>query len=177
MDSPVWFITGAARGFGLEIAKVVLEKGGSVVAAARNVDECRERMKNFDNALAVRLDVTDRASVEAAADQAVTRFGKIDVLVNNAGYGICGAIEELESRELEDVFRTNVFGVHTVTRTLLPVLRGQRAGCVVNISSAGGFTGSPGWGAYNASKFALEGMSEALAQELAPLGIRVLIVE
>ena len=105
------------------------------------------------------------------------RFDKIDVIVNNAGYGLMGAVEELDASELEDVFKTNFFGAREVIRALLPTLRAQRAGWIVNISSVGGFTGTPGAGAYNASKFALEGLSEALAQELAPLGIRVLIVE
>jgi NAD(P)-dependent dehydrogenase (short-subunit alcohol dehydrogenase family) len=177
MKFRVWFITGASRGFGLEIAKAVLEQGGAVVAAARKPDECRERLKSLGDVLAVRLDVNDRASVESAVAQAVKHFGKVDVLVNNAGFGLLGAMEELESNELEDVFKTNVFGVHTVTRAMLPILRAQRSGYVVNISSAGGFTASPGWGAYNSSKFALEGMSESLSQELAPLGIKVMIVE
>jgi len=177
MKFRVWFITGASRGFGLEIAKAVLEQGGAVVAAARNPDECRERLKSLGDVLAVRCDVTDRASVALAVDEAARHYGKIDVLVNNAGFGLLGAMEELESRELEDVFKTNVFGVHTVTRAILPILREQHSGYIVNISSAGGFTASPGWGAYNSSKFALEGMSESLAQELAPLGIKVLIVE
>ena len=177
MNYRVWFITGAARGFGLEIAKVVLEQGGAVIAAARNLEECRERLKSFDNALAVRLDVTDRASVEAASKEAIKRFGQIDVLVNNAGYGLLGAIEEVDERELEAVYKTNVFGVHTVTSVLLPILRAQHRGYVVNIGSVGGFTASPGWGAYNSSKFAIEGMSESLLQELAPLGIRVMLVE
>ena len=177
MKFRVWFITGASRGFGLEIAKAVLEQGGAVVAAARNPDECRERLKSLGDVLAVRCDVTDRASVALAVDEAARHYGKIDVLVNNAGFGLLGAMEELDSRELEDVFKTNVFGVHTVTRAILPILREQHSGYIVNISSAGGFTASPGWGAYNSSKFALEGMSESLAQELAPLGIKVLIVE
>jgi NAD(P)-dependent dehydrogenase (short-subunit alcohol dehydrogenase family) len=123
------------------------------------------------------MDVTDSASVSRAAEAAIARFGKIDVLVNNAGYGLMGAIEELDVPELEDVFKTNFFGVHEVLRVFLPILRAQRAGWIVNISSVGGLTATPGAGAYNASKFALEGLSEALAQELAPLGIRVLIVE
>ena len=123
------------------------------------------------------MDVTNSASARRAAEAAVARFGKIDVVVNNAGYGLMGAIEELDASELEDVFKTNFFGVQQVLRVFLPILRAQRAGWIVNISSVGGLTATPGAGAYNASKFALEGLSEALAQELAPLGIRVLIVE
>ena len=121
------------------------------------------------------MEVTNSASVRRAAEAAVARFGKIDVVVNNAGYGLMGAIEELDAPELEDVFKTNFFGVQQVLRVFLPILRAQRAGWIVNISSVGGLTATPGAGAY--SKFALEGLSEALAQELAPLGIRVLIVE
>jgi NAD(P)-dependent dehydrogenase (short-subunit alcohol dehydrogenase family) len=177
MASQVWFVTGASRGLGFAIAQAVLEKGGAVVAAARNASRAEQVLGPSDRVFAVSVDVTDRASIQRAADTAVARFGKIDVIVNNAGYGLMGAVEELDALELEDVFKTNFFGAREVIRALLPTLRAQRAGWIVNISSVGGFTGTPGAGAYNASKFALEGLSEALAQELAPLGIRVLIVE
>jgi NAD(P)-dependent dehydrogenase (short-subunit alcohol dehydrogenase family) len=177
MASQVWFVTGASRGLGFAIAQAVLEKGDAVVAAARNASRAEQVLGSSDRVFAVSIDVTDRASIQRAADTAVARFGKIDVIVNNAGYGLMGAVEELDALELEDVFKTNFFGAREVIRALLPTLRAQRAGWIVNISSVGGFTGTPGAGAYNASKFALEGLSEALAQELAPLGIRVLIVE
>jgi NAD(P)-dependent dehydrogenase (short-subunit alcohol dehydrogenase family) len=173
----IWFVTGASRGLGFAIAQAVLEKGDAVVAAARNASRAEQVLGPSDRVFAVSVDVTDRASIQRAADTAVARFGKIDVIVNNAGYGLMGAVEELDALELEDVFKTNFFGARDVIRALLPTLRAQRAGWIVNISSVGGFTGTPGAGAYNASKFALEGLSEALAQELAPLGIRVLIVE
>ena len=177
MASQVWSVTGASRGLGFAIAQAVLEKGDAVVAAARNASRAEHVLGPSDRVFAVSVDVTDRASIQRAADTAVARFGKIDVIVNNAGYGLMGAVEELDASELEDVFKTNFFGAREVIRALLPTLRAQRAGWIVNISSVGGFTGTPGAGAYNASKFALEGLSEALAQELAPLGIRVLIVE
>jgi len=177
MASQVWFVTGASRGLGFAIAQAVLEKSDAVVAAARNASRAEQVLGPSDRVFAVSVDVTDRASIQRAADTAVARFGKIDVIVNNAGYGLMGAVEELDAPELEDVFKTNFFGAREVICALLPTLRAQRAGWIVNISSVGGFTGTPGAGAYNASKFALEGLSEALAQELAPLGIRVLIVE
>jgi NAD(P)-dependent dehydrogenase (short-subunit alcohol dehydrogenase family) len=177
MARKVWFITGASRGLGLAIARAVLEKGNAVVAAARNRNRAEEVLGPSDRVFAVSMDLTDRASIQRAAEAAVARFGSVDVIVNNAGYGLMGAVEELDASELEDVFETNFFGAREVIRALLPTLRAQRAGWIVNISSVGGFTGTPGAGAYNASKFALEGLSEALAQELAPLGIRVLIVE
>ncbi len=177
MARKVWFITGASRGLGLAIARAVLEKGNAVVAAARNPNRAEEVLGPSDRVFAFSMDVTDRASIQRAAEAAVARFGSVDVIVNNAGYGLMGAVEELDASELEDVFETNFFGAREVIRALLPTLRAQRAGWIVNISSVGGFTGTPGAGAYNASKFALEGLSEALAQELAPLGIRVLIVE
>jgi len=173
----IWFVTGASRGLGFAIAQAVLEKGDAVVAAARNASRAEQVLGPSDRVFAVSVDVTDRASIQRAAYTAVARFGKIDVIVNNAGYGLMGAVEELDAPELEDVFKTNFFGAREVICALLPTLRAQRAGWIVNISSVGGFTGTPGAGAYNASKFALEGLSEALAQELAPLGIRVLIVE
>lgn len=177
MSSQVWLITGASRGLGLSIAQAVLERGGTVIAAARNPMRAKEVLGASDRVFPVEMDVTDGASIQSAAGTVLRRFSKIDVLVNNAGYGLIGAIEEVDRAEMEGVFNTNYFGVHQVLRAFLPKLRAQRAGWIVNISSVGGFTASPGAGAYNASKFALEGLSEALAQELAPLGIRVLIVE
>ncbi len=177
MAPQVWLVTGASRGLGLAIARAVLERGGAVIAAARNPQRALEALGVCDRVFPVELDVTDGMSVQGAAEKVLRRFEKIDVLVNNAGYGLIGAIEEVDPAEMKEVFNTNYFGVHQVLRAFLPQLRAQRGGWIVNISSVGGFTASPGAGAYNASKFALDGLSEALAQELAPLGIRVLIVE
>ena len=130
-----------------------------------------------ETAFAIALDVTDEASIESAVGAAIEKFGRVDVLVNNAGYGLAGAIEEATEGEYMPVFETNVFGLISVTRAILPHLRAQRSGNIVNLSSIGGLIGSPGWGYYNASKFAVEGFSEALHAELAPLGISVTIVE
>jgi NAD(P)-dependent dehydrogenase (short-subunit alcohol dehydrogenase family) len=170
-------ITGASRGLGLSIAQAVLERGGTVIAAARDPERAREALGASERVFPLEMDVSDPASVRSAAAAALSRFDRIDAIVNNAGYGLIGAIEELDAAEIEHVFRVNFFGAHEVIRAFLPTLRARRAGWIVNISSVGGFAASPGAGVYNASKFALEGLSEALAQELAPLGIRVLIVE
>jgi len=180
MISPqkVWFITGASTGFGRLLAEQVLSAGGSVIATARKPDQIADLQQKYpDTALAVALDVTEESAIDAAIDAAIEKFGRIDVLVNNAGYGLAGAIEEATESEYMPVFETNVFGLIRVTRALLPHLRAQRSGHIVNLSSIGGLIGSPGWGYYNASKFAVEGFSEALAAELAPLGIHVTIVE
>src|SRR5215470_2204669 len=174
----VWFITGASRGFGLEIARQALEQGDAVVATARDP---RGVEKNLPSAgaslLAVALDVTDEQEAQSAVARAVERFGRIDVLVNNAGRGLLGAVEEACAAEVQAVFDANVFGLLTVTRAVLPVMRRQRSGRVLNMSSVGGFSSSAGWGIYCSTKFAVEGLSEALAQELKPLGIFVTSVE
>jgi len=180
MISPqrVWFITGASTGFGRLLAEQVLAAGGSVVATARKPDQIADLQQKYPNtALSLALDVAEESEIDAAVDAAIEKFGRIDVLVNNAGYGLAGAIEEATESEYMPVFETNVFGLIRVTRALLPHLRAQRSGHIVNLSSIGGLIGSPGWGYYNASKFAVEGFSEALAAELAPLGIHVTIVE
>ena len=174
----VWFITGASTGFGRILAEQVLAKGDKVVATARKPEQIADLTHNHpETALALALDVTDDNAVDAAVDAAIKRFGKIDVVVNNAGYGLAGAIEEASEDEYMPVFETTLFGLIGVTRTILPHLRKQRSGHFVNLSSVGGLIGSPGWGYYNASKFAVEGFSEALAAEVAPLGIHVTIVE
>ena len=174
----VWFITGASTGFGRLLAEQVLEAGGSVIATARKPEQIADLADKFPrNALAVALDVTEQVAVEGAVDAAIERFGRIDVLVNNAGYGLAGAIEEATEHEFLPVFETNLFGLIRVTRELLPHMRLQRSGHIVNLSSIGGLIGSPGWGYYNASKFAVEGFSEALAAEVAPFGIHVTVVE
>jgi NAD(P)-dependent dehydrogenase (short-subunit alcohol dehydrogenase family) len=174
----VWFITGASTGFGRLLAEQVLTRGDKVVATARKPEQIADFTHNHpETALTLALDVTNNNAVEQAVDAAIKQFGGIDVLVNNAGYGLAGAIEETTEGEYMPVFETNVFGLISVTKAVLPHLRKQRSGHIVNLSSVGGLIGSPGWGYYNASKFAVEGFSEALAAELAPLGIHVTIVE
>ena len=173
-----WFITGASSGFGTAFAEHALERGDNVVATARNVSKLEALVARApDRVLAVKLDVTNAATIQPAVDAAVRRFGRIDYLFNNAGYGIVGAIEETSDAELRAVLDTNFFGAVAVTRAVLPLMRAQRAGAIVNVSSMGGQMSFEGAGAYSASKFALEGMSEALAQEVKPFGIKMLIVE
>src|SRR3954452_6588272 len=173
----VWFITGASRGFGALIAEAALAAGDAVVATARDPNTVAARLGAHERLLATRLDVTSEAEAHEAAGQAVRKFGRIDILVNNAGYGLLGAIEEASAAETSKLFGTNVFGLLGVTRAVLPHMRRQRSGHVINISSVGGYTGYPGWGVYGATKFAVEGLSEALAGEVAPLGIHVTVVE
>jgi NAD(P)-dependent dehydrogenase (short-subunit alcohol dehydrogenase family) len=174
----VWFVTGASRGLGWEIARQALERGDSVVAAAREPQQAAVTLAGSgDRLLTVALDVTDLAQASRAVEAAVARFGRIDVLVNNAGQGLLGAVEEASVAEVESVFATNLFGLLAVTKAVLPVMRGQRSGRVINMSSISGFVVSPGWGVYGATKFAVEGLSEALRGELAPLGIDVVIIE
>ena len=174
----VWFITGASRGFGIEIAREALSRGDSVVATARDPRAISETLPGYDDRLlAVPLDVSDPDQIAAAVDAAVGRFGRIDVLVNNAGRGLVGAVEESSDAEVRSVFEVNVFGLLAVTRAVLPRLRAQGSGLVVNISSVGGFVAWPGWGVYAATKFAVEALSEAMTHELAPLGIRSIAVE
>ncbi|MEV0894616.1 oxidoreductase [Promicromonospora sp. NPDC050262] len=174
----VWFITGASRGLGIEIVRAALASGHSVVATARDPHGVEAAFPDAgERLLAVALDVTDLAQVQAAVEVAVATFGRVDVLVNNAGRGLLGAVEEADDVEVRAVYDTNVFGVLTVTRAVLPVLRAQRSGHVVNLSSVGGFVGSAGWGIYASTKFAVEGFSEAMSLELAPLGIAVTLVE
>ncbi|WP_328648622.1 oxidoreductase [Amycolatopsis sp. NBC_00348] len=169
----VWFITGASRGFGRALTDAALTAGDQVVAAARNPPPGDPAGPRLD----VRLDVTDPAQAEAAVAAAVDRFGRIDVLVNNAGYGLFGAVEEVPDADVRALFDTNVFGLLNVTRAALPVLRAQGAGHVVNISSSAGFASGAGRGLYSAAKFAVEGLSEALRAEVGPLGIDVTVVE
>jgi NAD(P)-dependent dehydrogenase (short-subunit alcohol dehydrogenase family) len=173
----VWFITGASRGFGAMIAEAALKAGDAVVATARDPSTVTKRLGPYERLLATRLDVTSEAEAHEAAGQAVKRFGRIDILVNNAGYGLLGAIEEASAVETERLFGTNVFGLLAVTRAVLPHMRRQRSGHIINLSSVGGYTGYPGWGVYGATKFAVEGISEALAGEVATLGIKVTVVE
>ncbi len=177
MQPKTWFITGASRGFGARIASRALAQGDFVVATARNPATIDETLGHHPNLLALKLDVTDEAQARAAAQRAVERFGRIDVLLNNAGFGLLGAVEEATAREIEALYRTNVFGLLAVTRAVLPHMRRQRSGRVLNISSIGGYRGGAGFGVYCSTKFAVEGLSEALHDELAPLGIHVTVIE
>jgi NAD(P)-dependent dehydrogenase (short-subunit alcohol dehydrogenase family) len=175
---PVWLITGCSTGFGRELAKLVLERGWCAVVTARDPGKIQDLVAGTDGrGLALKLDVTDSAQVAEAVKKAEAAFGKIDVLVNNAGFGYMAAVEEGEDDEVRAMFETNFFGLVDVTRAVLPGMRQRRSGRIVNISSIGGFIGFPSVGYYNATKFAVEGLSEALAKELEPLGIKVIIVE
>jgi NAD(P)-dependent dehydrogenase (short-subunit alcohol dehydrogenase family) len=174
---PVWFITGASRGFGALIAEQALMRGDAVVATARITQSLARRLGEHVNLLVLPLDVTDEVQAHAAAKIAVERFGHIDVLVNNAGYGLLGAVEEATAVEIEALYRTNVFGLLAVTRAVLPYMRRQRSGRILNFSSIGGYVAAAGFGVYCSTKFAIEGLTEALAQELAPLGVHVTAVE
>jgi NAD(P)-dependent dehydrogenase (short-subunit alcohol dehydrogenase family) len=176
--SRTWFITGASTGFGRILAEEVLKTGGKVIATARKLDKIADLEQKYPGkAKAFALDVTDPAQILSIVAQTLTTFGPVNVLVNNAGYGLAGGIEEATEEEFMPVFETNVFGLMRVTRAFLPHFRKQRSGNIVNLSSIGGLIGSAGWGYYNASKFAVEGFSEALAAELAPLDVHVTIVE
>lgn len=172
-----WFITGASRGFGALVAKLALDRGDAVVATARDPRSVVSALGEHPNLLAVALDVTDEAQAHAAAGEAIRRFGRIDVLLNNAGYGLLGAVEEATAAEIEALYRTNVFGLLNVTRAVLPHMRRARSGHILNVSSIGGYRSGAGFGVYCSTKFAVEGLTEALAEELAPLGIKATIVE
>jgi NADP-dependent 3-hydroxy acid dehydrogenase YdfG len=177
-EKKVWFITGCSTGFGRELAKHLLENGHSVAVTARNIEKVRDLVEiNKDNAIALALDVTDKAQVAEAVAEAENYFGQIDVLVNNAGFGYFGAIEESEEAEVRSMFEANFWGMAEMTRAVLPKMREEKSGFIVNISSIGGFVGFPGVGYYNATKFAVNGFSEALKKEVEPLGIKVLLVQ
>ncbi|MEB0262254.1 MULTISPECIES: oxidoreductase [unclassified Mucilaginibacter] len=175
--SKVWFITGCSTGFGRELAKEVLAAGNKAAVASRNTDDVKDIIADYpDTAVAVKLDVTKADEITAAVDQVNQKFGRIDVLVNNAGIGYFGAIEESEDDAVRNMFEINFWGLNNVTKAVLPTLRKQRSGHIVNIASIGGLVGFPGVGFYNATKFAVDGYSEALAKETAPLGIKVTVV-
>jgi len=177
-NAPVWFITGCSTGFGRELAKLVLGRGWRAVVTARDPKSVQDLVAGKEDlALALKLDVTKAEQVAEAAKKAEAKFGRIDVLVNNAGYGFLSAVEEGQEDEIRAQFETNFFGLAAMTRAVLPLMRKQRSGHILNISSIGGFIGFPGVAYYNASKFAVEGLSEALAKEVEPLGIKVTIVE
>ncbi|WP_213992984.1 oxidoreductase [Sodalis sp. dw_96] len=173
----VWFITGAARGFGALIAQAALAEGDAVVATARNPDAIVERLGLSPGLLPLKMDVTDSEQMHAAVKAALATFGRIDVLVNNAGFGLLGAIEESALSDVRRMYDTNVFGLLSVTQAVLPQMRQQRAGHIINFSSIGGYRSAAGFGVYCSTKFAVEGLSEALHDELKPLGINVTVVE
>ena len=177
-DNKVWFITGASAGFGKAFAEYAIAQGYNAVVTARRLEKL-ETIKAAapEQVEALKMDVNDVSQIEEAVDKAMKRFGRIDVLINNAGYGTVGAIEETPEEELRAQMETNFFGAIAVTKAVLPHMRDQQSGAVVNISSMGGQMSFGGFGAYSASKFALEGASEALAQEVAPFHIKVMIVE
>jgi NAD(P)-dependent dehydrogenase (short-subunit alcohol dehydrogenase family) len=173
----VWFITGAGRGMGVDIAKAALAAGNAVVATGRNTDAVAKAVGQAEDLLVVKLDITDPASAQAAVQAAVERFGRIDVLVNNAGNFYAGFFEEITPEDFRAQLETNLFGPLNVTRAVLPVMRDQRSGLVVTMSSTAGLVGQEFCSAYAASKFALEGWSESLTPEVAPFGIRTMLVE
>lgn len=175
-ESPVWFITGCSTGFGLEMAKQAIERGYRTVMTARDPTDLDDH-SHADNVLVLKLDVTQPDEVAAAVKAAEDRFGRIDVLANNAGIGYFAAIEEGEEAEVRKMFEVNVFGLLSMTQAVLPGMRQRRSGCIVNFSSIGGLRSFPALGHYNATKYAVEGLSEALWQEVEPLGIRVMLVE
>jgi len=175
MKNKVWFITGASKGFGFEIAKAALATGDKVVATVRkNATELAKKLGNEDRTLVVTLDVSKEAEVKTGVKQAIDKFGRIDVLVNNAGYGLLAATEEATNEEVKKQYDTNVFGLLNVTRAVLPQMRQQGSGHIINISSLFGYLNSvPGFGLYGSTKYAVEGITEGLALELKPLGIHV----
>jgi NAD(P)-dependent dehydrogenase (short-subunit alcohol dehydrogenase family) len=175
---PVWFITGCSTGFGRELSKALLDAGYRVAVTARDAAKIADLVAGHsENGLALSLNVDQAEQIEAAVAATLDKFGRIDVLVNNAGDGYLAAVEEGEDAEIRAMFETNVFGLAAMCRAVLPAMRAQKTGTIVNISSMGGVCGFPGIGYYNATKFAVEGLSEAMAKELAPLGVKVLIVE
>jgi NAD(P)-dependent dehydrogenase (short-subunit alcohol dehydrogenase family) len=177
-DTPVWFISGCSTGFGRELAKLVLARGWRAVVTARDAGRVADLAEGAeDRALAVSLDVTDQAQIDDAVAQAKAKFGRIDVLVNNAGYGYQASIEEGEDSEIRAQFDANVFGLFALTRAVLPIMRAQKSGHVINITSVAGLVGFPGSGYYAASKHAVEGFSDALLAEVKPLGINVTCIE
>lgn len=176
--SKVWFITGASRGFGRTWTEAALARGDSVAAGVRDTGSVADlRERHGDNLLPVRLDVTEKSQAEAGVEQAVEQFGRIDVLVNNAGYCLAGALEEVEEAEARKLFDTNLFGALWTTQAVLPVMRTQNNGHIISVSSVSGLMGQPTIGIYNASKWALEGLMDSLAQEVSGLGVKVSILE
>ena len=173
----VWFITGCSTGFGRELAKQVLELGHKAVVASRKTDDVADIVTDYpDTSIAVKLDVTNSDEIKSSVEEAIKKFGQIDVLVNNAGIGYFGAIEESEDNEVRRMFEINFWGLANMTKAVLPLMRKKRSGNIVNIASIGGLVGFPAVGYYNATKFAVDGFSDALSKETAPLGIKVTVV-
>ncbi|WP_456866223.1 SDR family NAD(P)-dependent oxidoreductase [Galbibacter sp. BG1] len=173
----VWLITGVSKGMGLEITKAVLNNGGKVIATSRNIEKLLEEIVNYKhNLLPIALDITKETAVENAIAKGIGKFGQIDVVVNNAGYNLLGNIEELSDAELRQTMNVNVFAMATIIRKVLPHLRRQKSGHIINTSSMMGYMSYPGNGSYSSSKYAVIGLSEALAQEVAPFGIKVTIL-
>jgi NAD(P)-dependent dehydrogenase (short-subunit alcohol dehydrogenase family) len=177
--SKVWFITGAGSGIGAGAARAALKAGDRVVATGRNLDKVRKALRDVasDNVAFVQLDVGNETQAKAAVDEAIKRFGRIDVLVNNAGYSLLGNFEEMSTADIERQFATNFYGVMYLMRTVLPVMRKQRSGRIINVSSLAGAVGFKHCGAYGASKFAVEGLSLSVAPEVEPFGIKITVVE
>jgi NAD(P)-dependent dehydrogenase (short-subunit alcohol dehydrogenase family) len=175
--SKVWLITGCSTGFGRELAKEVLSSGYRAAVTARNPDDIKDIVAEYpDTAIALKLDVTYADDIKTAVQQVKEKFGQIDVLVNNAGIGYFGAVEESEEQEIRRMFEINFFGLTNMIKAVLPTMRAQRSGHIVNVASIGGLVGFPAVGFYNATKFAVDGLSEALAKETAPLGIKVTVI-
>ena len=173
----VWFITGCSTGFGRELASLALQQGNRVVVTARKTFDIEDIVAPYpETAIAVKLDVTDKADIKASVEKALETFGGIDVLVNNAGIGYFGAVEESEDDEVRRMFDINVFGLANMIKEVLPIMRKQRSGHIVNIASIGGLVSFPAVGFYNATKYAVDGLSEALAKETAHLGIKVTVI-
>jgi NAD(P)-dependent dehydrogenase (short-subunit alcohol dehydrogenase family) len=176
--SRVWFVTGTSTGFGYLLTDEVLKRGERIIATARDVSRLSRLTQQYpDRIQALTLDVTNPQEIVSVAERGIAAFGHVDVLVNNAGYGVNGAIEEVSEDEFEPMFQTNIYGLIRVTRAFLPHFRRRHSGHIFNLSSIGGLIGSAGWGFYNTTKFAVEGFSEALAEEMKPLGVRVTVVE
>lgn len=174
----IWFVTGSSRGFGRQFVRSALSRGDKVAATGRDVNSLTDLIAEYgDRLLPLSLDVTDKAAVLDAVTRAREHFGRLDVVVNNAGYGLFGTVEELSEKEIRDQFETNFFGALWVTQAVLPYLREQGAGHIVQISTVGGLTAFPTMGGYHASKWALEGLTESLAQEVVGSGIKVTLVE
>jgi NAD(P)-dependent dehydrogenase (short-subunit alcohol dehydrogenase family) len=176
MKNKVWFITGCSSGFGRALALQVLEQGYRVAVAARKLKDIQDILDRYKNALGIELDMTKTEQLKAGVEKISKAYGTVDILVNNAGIGYFAALEESEEKEIRHMFEVNFFGLATLTQLVLPLMRKQRSGHIINISSIGGLVGYPALSFYNATKFAVAGMSEALAKETAPLGIKVTIV-
>jgi NAD(P)-dependent dehydrogenase (short-subunit alcohol dehydrogenase family) len=177
-QSRIWFITGASSGFGRFLSEELLKRGERVLATARDLSKVSDLARQYPNsARAFALDVIDPEQIASVTQQAIAAFGHVDVLVNNAGYGVAGAIEEVSEDEFELLFQTNLYGLIRTTRAFLPHFRERRSGHILNFSSIGGLIAAPGWGFYNTTKFAVEGFSESLAAEMKPLGVHVTIIE